>query len=114
MASFEHLGLSSQMLQAIAKLGFEEPTPIQEKAIPPALEGRDVIGQAPTGTGKTAGFGLPLIEQIDLADNSIQGLVVVPTRELAIQVAEELNKIGQVKQVRSLPIYGGQEIERQM
>lgn len=114
MSTFEQLGLSPETLQAIKGLGFEEPTPIQEKAIPAALAGSDVIGQAPTGTGKTAAFGLPIIEKIVMNSDSIQGLVMVPTRELAIQVAEELNKIGQYKRVRTLPIYGGQDIVRQM
>lgn len=114
MSAFERLGLSLETLQAIYGLGFEEPTPIQEKAIPIALEGHDVIGQAPTGTGKTAAFGLPIIEKISTDSDFIQGLVVVPTRELAIQVAEELNKIGQYKRVRTLPIYGGQDIGRQI
>ena len=114
MSTFELLGLSPETLQAVNALGFEEPTPIQEKAIPAALAGRDVIGQAPTGTGKTAAFGLPIIEKIEIDNDQIQGLVMVPTRELAIQVAEELNKIGEYKRVRSLPIYGGQDIIRQI
>ncbi|NLL49089.1 MAG: DEAD/DEAH box helicase [Firmicutes bacterium] len=114
MSTFEQLGLSSETLQAIYKLGFEEPTPIQEKAIPLALAGADVIGQAPTGTGKTAAFGLPIIEGASTNQEHIQGLVVVPTRELAIQVAEELNKIGEYKRVHTLPIYGGQDMMRQI
>lgn len=114
MSAFEQLGLSPETLQAVYGLGFEEPTPIQEKAIPVALEGKDVIGQAPTGTGKTAAFGLPIIERITINNDHIQGLVMVPTRELAIQVAEELNKIGEYKKVRALPIYGGQDIGRQI
>jgi ATP-dependent RNA helicase DeaD len=114
MSTFEQLGLSPETLQAIEKLGFEEPTPIQEKAIPLALTGGDVIGQAPTGTGKTAAFGLPMIERVSMNSEHIQGLVVVPTRELAIQVAEELNKIGEYKRVHTLPIYGGQDMMRQI
>lgn len=114
MSAFEQFGLSPETLQAIFKLGFEEPTPIQEKAIPVVLAGNDVIGQAPTGTGKTAVFGLAIIEGITMSSEDIQGLVVVPTRELAIQVAEELNKIGEYKKVRALPIYGGQDIRRQI
>lgn len=114
MSTFRELGLSPETLQAIHRLGFEEPTPIQEKSIPVALAGRDVIGQAPTGTGKTAAFGLPIIEKVTTENNHIQGLVMVPTRELAIQVAEELNKLGEFKQVRTLPIYGGQDIVRQI
>jgi ATP-dependent RNA helicase DeaD len=104
MSAFKQLGLSTETLQAISKLGFEEPTPIQKEAIPAALSGADVIGQAPTGTGKTAAFGLPMIERITPESSHIQGLVLVPTRELAIQVAEELNKIGEYRQVHTLPI----------
>ena len=95
-------------------MGFEAPTPIQEQVIPLAIEGRDIIGQAQTGTGKTAAFGIPMIEQINNSKDGINGLVLAPTRELAIQVAEELNSIGEVKGVYSLPIYGGQEISRQI
>ena len=114
MSTFEQLGLSPETLRAVNGLGFEEPTPIQEKAIPLALSGRDVIGEAPTGTGKTAAFGLPMIETIAVDSEHIQGLVVVPTRELAIQVAEELNKIGEFKRILALPIYGGQDMTRQI
>ncbi|MDP3058320.1 MAG: DEAD/DEAH box helicase, partial [bacterium] len=89
-------------------------TPIQEKALPIALAGRDLIGQAQTGTGKTAAFGIPMIEKINQDMAQVQGLVIAPTRELAIQVAEELNRIGQFKGVRALPIYGGQDIVRQI
>lgn len=94
-------------------MGFEEPTPIQAQAIPIALQGRDMIGQAQTGTGKTTAFGVPLLEKVTI-DGGIQGVVVAPTRELAVQVAEELNRIGQVKGIRTLPIYGGQDINRQI
>ena len=114
MSAFEQLGLSPSTLQAIYGLGFEVPTPIQDKTIPLALAGSDVIGQAPTGTGKTAAFGLPAIEKITADSDHIQGLVVVPTRELAIQVAEELNKLGHYKKIRTLPIYGGQDMLRQI
>lgn len=114
MSTFEQLGLSHPTLQAINKLGFEEPTPIQKQTIPLALKGIDVIGQAPTGTGKTAAFGLPMIEKVEASEHHIQGLVVVPTRELAIQVAEELNKIGEYKRIQTLPIYGGQDMMRQI
>ena len=101
-------------MAAIADMGFEEMTPIQESAIPFALEGRDVIGQAQTGTGKTAAFGIPMIEKISTDVEYVQGLVLAPTRELAMQVAEELNRIGQNKGVKALPVYGGQEIDRQI
>lgn len=95
-------------------MGFEEPSPIQAQTIPLALEGHDVIGQAQTGTGKTAAFGIPTIEQIDEKNKYIQALVLTPTRELAIQIAEEFNKIGKYKRVKTLPVYGGQMIDRQI
>lgn len=114
MKTFSDVGLSNQLLRSISNMGFEEPTPIQEQAIPLGLEGRDIIGQAHTGTGKTAAFGIPLVERIRVDSEQIQGIVITPTRELAVQVAEELNKIGQFKGIRTLPIYGGQDIERQI
>jgi len=95
-------------------MGFEEATPIQEGTIRFAIEGRDVLGQAQTGTGKTAAFGIPLIEKIDPKNPNIQALVIAPTRELAIQVSEELYKIGYDKRVKLLSVYGGQEIGRQI
>lgn len=95
-------------------MGFEEATPIQEGTITFAMEGRDVLGQAQTGTGKTAAFGIPLIEKIDPKNPNIQALVIAPTRELAIQVSEELYKIGYDKRVKLLSVYGGQEIGRQI
>lgn len=114
MSTFNAFGLEPAVLQAVGNMGFEETTPIQEQTIPYALKGKDLIGQAQTGTGKTAAYGIPLIEQADKSLQEIQGLVLTPTRELAMQVAEELNKIGQFKRVRSLPIYGGQDIVRQI
>jgi len=114
MSNFNESGLSEPLTRAIFEMGFEEMTPVQELAIPLALKGRDVIGQAQTGTGKTAAFGIPMIERIQPEREHIKGLVITPTRELAIQVAEELNRIGQFKGIRSLPIYGGQEIDRQI
>ncbi|OXB93664.1 degradosome RNA helicase CshA [Parageobacillus galactosidasius] len=114
MTTFHELGLSNELMKAIRRMGFEETTPIQAETIPLSLQNRDVIGQAQTGTGKTAAFGIPLIEKVDVKNEAIQGLVVAPTRELAIQVSEELYKIGAVKRVRVLPIYGGQDIERQI
>ncbi|MFZ5596126.1 MAG: DEAD/DEAH box helicase [Bacillota bacterium] len=94
-------------------MGFEEPTTIQSECIPLLLEGKDVIGQAQTGTGKTAAFGIPIVEMLNLR-RGIQALVVTPTRELAIQVAEEISRIGRHRRVRTLPIYGGESIERQI
>ncbi len=85
MSTFADLGLSGPALEALAHLGYQQPTPIQEQAIPPLLQGSDVIGQAQTGTGKTAAFGLPMIEYVDPALSEIQALVLTPTRELCIQ-----------------------------
>lgn len=114
MRRFEELGVSDQILNALKIMGFEEATPIQESTIPLLLSGKDVIGQAQTGTGKTAAFGIPMVEKLSTTEKSVQSLVVAPTRELAVQVAEELNRIGQSKGIRALPIYGGQEISRQI
>src|SRR5699024_7641971 len=101
-------------MDAIKKMGFEEATPIQAETIPLGLEGHDIIGQAQTGTGKTAAFGVPMIERIDPKLRKIQGLVVAPTRELAIQVAEEINRIGQFARVRAFAVFGGQPMDRQI
>lgn len=114
MKTFYEFGLSNEITRAISNMGFEEATPIQEETIPLALEGKDIIGQAQTGTGKTVAFGIPLLERIDKNSEHIQGIVLAPTRELAIQVAEEINKVAQYKGVRAVPIYGGQEIDRQI
>lgn len=114
MTTFKELNLSSASLKALESMGFEEATPIQAETIPHAMEGKDVIGQAQTGTGKTAAFGIPMIEQFETSRKGVQGLVVAPTRELAIQVAAELNRLGKVKGVRSLAVYGGQQMDRQI
>ncbi|TGE35185.1 DEAD/DEAH box helicase [Desulfosporosinus fructosivorans] len=106
--------LSKQVLQALSEMGFEEPSPIQREAIPVALEDLDLIGQAQTGTGKTAAFGIPIIEKVNPKFQAVQALIVTPTRELAIQVAEEIAKIGKYRHVKLLPIYGGQPIDRQI
>ncbi|UCZ55236.1 DEAD/DEAH box helicase [Bacillus shivajii] len=95
-------------------MGFTEATPIQEQVVPYGKEGKDIIGQAQTGTGKTAAFSIPLIENMEAEQKHPQGLVLTPTRELAIQVSQEINKLGQFKGVRSLPIYGGQDIGKQI
>ncbi|WP_047981039.1 DEAD/DEAH box helicase [Ornithinibacillus contaminans] len=114
MTTFNELGISSPIMKSLEKMGFEEATPIQAETIPLALAGNDVIGQAQTGTGKTAAFGIPMIEKIDTKLRKVQGLVVAPTRELAIQVGEELNRLGKLKGVRVLPVYGGQHMDRQI
>src|SRR5690625_4017315 len=106
--------LQIPILKALERMGFEEATPIQGETIPLAMSGKDVIGQAQTGTGKTAAFGIPMIEQFDKNVRKIQGLVVAPTRELAIQVAEEINRLGRLKGIRVLPVFGGQHMERQI
>lgn len=111
--TFEDLQISESILRALSEMGFEEPTPIQKEAIPVAKAGGDMIGQAQTGTGKTAAFGIPAIESINEEIRKPQVLILSPTRELAIQVAEELNKMAQHTKVKALPIYGGQDIQRQ-
>ena len=112
--SFQALGLSEPLLQSLLEVGYEAPTPIQTAAIPPLLAGKDLIGQAQTGTGKTAAFGLPLLQAIDPAQRSIQALVLTPTRELAIQVAEALHTYGKNLQgLVVLPVYGGHSLEDQ-
>ena len=113
ITTFEDLNLE-KILSALKDMGFEEPSPIQKGAIPLALEGDDIIGQAQTGTGKTAAFGIPIIQSIDEKNRHVQALVMSPTRELCIQVAEEISKIGRLKRVHVLPVYGGQPIERQI
>jgi ATP-dependent RNA helicase DeaD len=112
--TFRDLGLSENVLKALDDMGFEEPSPIQEQAIPQLLAGKDVIGQAQTGTGKTAAFGVPIIERWDPKVRAIQALILTPTRELAIQVAEEIAKVGKYARLKSVAIYGGQSIERQI
>ncbi|MDD6088839.1 MAG: DEAD/DEAH box helicase [Desulfovibrionaceae bacterium] len=113
-SSFADLGLSSELLDAVRDIGFEEPSPIQELAIPVLLDGHDAVGQAQTGTGKTAAFGIPILEKV-LPEKTIQALILCPTRELTIQVAEEIGRLGSHKKnISVLPVYGGQPIERQI
>ena len=111
---FSELGLSPELLKAVAKVGYEEASPIQSEAIPVLLGGADVFGQSQTGSGKTAAFALPAIELVDPTIRATQVLILCPTRELAVQVAEEVSKLAFFKRgVRELPIYGGQSYERQ-
>src|SRR5262249_54023265 len=111
---FTELGLSPELLKAIERLGFEEASPIQSQAIPTLMGGADVVGQSQTGTGKTAAFSIPAIELVDPGVAAPQVLILCPTRELAVQVAEEVAKLAAFKRgVRELPIYGGQSYERQ-
>ncbi len=114
MIGFRELGLSELVLRSIAEMGFEAPTPVQARAIPCLLEGRDIVAQALTGTGKTAAFGIPIVERINMKRAVPQAIVLAPTRELAVQVAEQLNAIGRDRGLRLVPIYGGQPIERQL
>lgn len=112
---FSSLDISDEILQAVTDMGFVTPSPIQAEAIPPILAGRDVIGQAQTGTGKTAAFGIPALDMIDIQDRSVQVLVLCPTRELALQVAEEIRKLAKYKRgIRIEAIYGGDSIDRQI
>nr|WP_300006214.1 DEAD/DEAH box helicase [Tissierella sp.] len=112
---FNEIDLSEEILKAVSEMGFEEMSPIQEKAIPVVLSGKDIIGQAQTGTGKTAAFGIPILEMVNSKDKTVQALVMCPTRELCIQVAEEIKILGKFKKgVQVLPVYGGQPIDRQI
>lgn len=112
---FEDLKLSNELKKAITDMGFEEPSPIQYRVIPSMIEGKDIVGQAQTGTGKTAAFGIPILEKIEAGNKKIQSLVMCPTRELAVQVTEELKKLAKYKKdINVLAIYGGQPIERQI
>lgn len=110
---FSDLKLDTKVLQSIDAMGFEEPSQIQAEAIPVVLEGKDVIGQAQTGTGKTLAFGAPMMSKIE-SNNKISALILAPTRELAIQVNDELARIGKFKKLQLLPVYGGQPIDRQI
>ena len=114
MPSFADLGLSQPLLEALHHLGYESPTPIQEQAIPELLQGHDVIGQAQTGTGKTAAFGLPLLEYIDTDHEEVQALVLTPTRELCIQVTQALRAYGQRRGIQVVAVFGGAPIRNQV
>jgi len=111
---FKDLPLSVEVMKGIEDLGFNNLFPIQAQAITPLLEGKDVIGQAQTGTGKTAAFGIPMVERIDPKVNNVQGLVLVPTRELAVQVAEHIGRFAKYARLKVLPIYGGEPLRRQI
>ncbi|NOS71965.1 MAG: DEAD/DEAH box helicase [Verrucomicrobia bacterium] len=111
---FSELGLSDEMLKAIDKLGFEQAAPIQAASIPLLMQGKDIVGQSQTGSGKTAAFGIPAVEKVDPNIKAVQVLILCPTRELAIQVSEEIHKLALFKRgINALPIYGGQSYERQ-
>ncbi|MGI8673709.1 MAG: DEAD/DEAH box helicase, partial [Thermoleophilaceae bacterium] len=114
MPTFADLGLSTPLVEAVAHLGYSSPTPIQEQAIPELLAGRDVIGQAQTGTGKTAAFGLPLLEYVDPGDPDVQALVLTPTRELCIQVTQAIRAYGERRGVGVVAVFGGAPIRSQV
>ena len=112
---FDEININPNILRAVEEMGFEEMSPIQAKAIPVILEGKDIVGQAQTGTGKTAAFGIPLLQKIDPQEKTVQALVLCPTRELAIQVAEEIRNLAMFMHgIKILPVYGGQEISKQI
>src|SRR5919202_1570669 len=113
MTPFDTLGLAEPILEALRDVGYENPSPIQEQAIPELLAGRDVIGQAQTGTGKTAAFGLPMIQFVDPGDDEVQALVLTPTRELCIQVTQALRAYGARKGINPVAVFGGAPIRTQ-
>lgn len=110
---FEDFSLSKETMKSISEIGFEEPTPIQAAAMPRVLEGLDIVGQAQTGTGKTAAFGIPIVEKMHKSRNPF-ALILEPTRELAMQVAQEINRIGKYRKITVLPVYGGKSIDTQI
>ncbi|WP_457622271.1 DEAD/DEAH box helicase [Persephonella sp.] len=112
--SFNDFQISKETLNSIRKMGFKKPTEVQEKTIPLILEGKDIIAQAQTGTGKTAAFGIPIVEKVDTRQRKIQALILVPTRELAIQVTKEIKDIGRGKKLFALAVYGGKSIRHQI
>ena len=112
---YQDADIDSRILRAVEEMGFDQMTPIQEQAIPVLLERKDVIGQAQTGTGKTAAFGIPVIQNIDPDNRSLQAVILCPTRELAIQAADEMHRFAKYMHgIKILPIYGGQDISRQI
>src|SRR6187397_2078120 len=113
MTAFKDLGLKQDVQLALDELGYEDPTPIQEQAIPELLAGHDVIGQAQTGTGKTAAFGLPLLQYIDPADKDTQAIVLTPTRELCIQVTQALRSYAEHLDVNVVAVFGGTSVRDQ-
>ena len=116
-SAFLALGLDAALVAAVTSLGYEEPTDIQREGIPPLLAGSDVLGQAATGTGKTAAFALPMLHRLGVStgdERAVRGLILVPTRELAMQVAEAVHRYGRPMGTRVLPIYGGQAMQQQL
>src|SRR5690606_14022664 len=115
-ASFRELGVSDIMLEALEQARYHQPSPVQTGVIPIALEGKDILGQARTGTGKTASFGIPILERLEKRPRTAppQALVLVPTRELAVQVRDEIDKLSYGRKVRTVPLYGGKPIRSQI
>ncbi|MFM8791359.1 MAG: DEAD/DEAH box helicase, partial [Solirubrobacterales bacterium] len=113
VTSFDGLGLEPDLLQAIKEIGFEEPSPIQAESIPPLIEGYDVIGQAQTGTGKTAAFGLPMLQYLDPENDEVQAVVLTPTRELCIQVTQALRSYAEHLDIEIVAVFGGAPIKGQ-
>ncbi|MEM0118326.1 MAG: DEAD/DEAH box helicase [Conexivisphaerales archaeon] len=114
MTEFEQMGLADSILRGLAEEGYNHPFPIQENTIPSLLEGKEVIGQAKTGSGKTAAFALPILHMIDERNKEVQALILAPTRELALQIADEITRLGKYRKVRVVTIYGGQSINNQL
>jgi ATP-dependent RNA helicase DeaD len=109
------INLSQELTEALTEMGYDEFTAIQEKTLPPLLEGQDVLAEAPTGTGKTAAYSIPMLSKLNFSSSAVQALVVCPTRELAIQVIQELTKFGKhLPKFASLAIYGGQKVSTQL
>ncbi|HLJ69074.1 MAG TPA: DEAD/DEAH box helicase [Chloroflexota bacterium] len=111
---FEALGIGPEILRAVSEVGYERPTPVQQQSIPALLQRRDIIAQSQTGTGKTAAFAIPMIDHVDPQQAAVQGLVLCPTRELTVQVAETIHKLGKYRRISDVPIYGGQPYDRQL
>ncbi|MFR6100275.1 MAG: DEAD/DEAH box helicase [Longibaculum sp.] len=112
--TFKDLGLSKDVLKGIEMMGYVSPSPIQEKSIPVLLEGKDIIGQAQTGTGKTLAFGSVLLSTIEKNNKQVQALILSPTRELALQIHEELKRIGKYTDLSIVSVFGGSEIDKQI
>src|SRR4249920_2724342 len=112
--SFSALSLSPATLGSLEAKGYESPTPVQEETIPKALAGKDLVVQSRTGTGKTAAFGIPIVEKVDVAKDAVQAVVLAPTRELAIQVAQEIAELGKGRGVKVQSVYGGDSMDRQI
>src|SRR5687767_15821419 len=112
--SFDELNLSAETLSSLDAMAYRAPTEVQSETVPRALTGKDLVVQSRTGTGKTAAFGIPIVEKVDLAVEGVQAVVLTPTRELALQVAAELTAIGRAKGVKTVSIYGGDSMDRQL